>query len=309
MSGHAPGAPGMEPTWASSDKDFVIAALGRSRLWATVGHGVLNEIYWPTTGRPRTRDVTFYLRHEDGSGAWVDLKRVASYELSTPDPTVPLLTVRHSGAQAGERYALNLEFLPDSDRDALLVSWAVEGPWRMVVVAAPHIDAEGRRSLAWVEDGTLFASDEDGLPALCIAANGGFETPGAGYVGTSDGWQDLAANGRLTLDWDEAGPGNVALSGECTGSAGQFAIAMAGDARGARTLARATLSDATDAVRRAFVAEWKGWAKTLRLPAIGSGPADREAALHEAALRSAVVLKAHEDHSFPGAAVASLSTP
>lgn len=309
MTGHATGAPGMPPTWASSDKDFVIAALGRSRLWTTVGHGVLNEIYWPSTGRPRTRDVTFYLRHEDGTGAWLDLKRIASYDLATPGPRIPLLTVRHSGALDGESYALDLEFLPDGDRDALLVTWSVEGPWRFVVIAAPHIDAQGCRSRAWVEDATLFASDDDGTPALCIAANGGFEAPSAGYVGASDGWRDLEANGRLTLDWDEAGPGNVALSAECVGASGQFAIAMAGDARGARTLARATLADATQEVRRAFIAEWEEWARSLCLPAAGPAPASREAALHDAALLSAVVLKAHEDHGFPGAAVASLSTP
>lgn len=39
--------PGVSPTWASSDKDFVTTSLGAgglggSRLWATLGHGVLN---------------------------------------------------------------------------------------------------------------------------------------------------------------------------------------------------------------------------------------------------------------------------
>ena len=32
------------PPVSSSDKDFVSTALGGSRLWATVGHGIINEI-------------------------------------------------------------------------------------------------------------------------------------------------------------------------------------------------------------------------------------------------------------------------
>ena len=36
-------------------------ALGGSRLWVTVGHGIINEIYWPSTGQPQIRDFSFYL--------------------------------------------------------------------------------------------------------------------------------------------------------------------------------------------------------------------------------------------------------
>src|SRR5690349_19073616 len=43
----APGAPGGSPTWTSSAKDMVTTALGNGRVWVTLGHGILNEIYWP----------------------------------------------------------------------------------------------------------------------------------------------------------------------------------------------------------------------------------------------------------------------
>jgi glucoamylase len=46
------GHPGIPPTWASSAKDLVSTAQGPSRLWVTLGYGILNEIYWPATGRP-----------------------------------------------------------------------------------------------------------------------------------------------------------------------------------------------------------------------------------------------------------------
>ena len=86
MSGNAFGAPGNAPTWSSSDKDFVTTGLGNGRLWATIGHGIINEIYWPSTGRPQVRDLGFYLF---GDAGWIDLKRVRRYRLSMPKPTLP----------------------------------------------------------------------------------------------------------------------------------------------------------------------------------------------------------------------------
>jgi GH15 family glucan-1,4-alpha-glucosidase len=62
------GAPGMPPTWSSSDKDFVMTALGPARLWATIGHGVVNEIFWPSTGpldREAQLSAAILKAHED----------------------------------------------------------------------------------------------------------------------------------------------------------------------------------------------------------------------------------------------------
>ena len=69
--GLAPGAPGLPPTWSSSDKDFVTTALGgASRLWATGGHGMLNEVYWPSTGQPQIRDLTKLNRASPSLQGW-----------------------------------------------------------------------------------------------------------------------------------------------------------------------------------------------------------------------------------------------
>jgi glucoamylase len=35
-----------------------------------MGHGVINEVFWPSTGRPQIRDLTFYLV---GAAGFVDL--------------------------------------------------------------------------------------------------------------------------------------------------------------------------------------------------------------------------------------------
>ena len=64
----APGAPGIPPTWTSSDKDMVGTSLGPARLWFTVGHGIVNEVYWPRVDIPQIRDLGFIVA--DGRGFW-----------------------------------------------------------------------------------------------------------------------------------------------------------------------------------------------------------------------------------------------
>lgn len=289
----APGAPGVAPTWASSDKDFVTTSLGPGRVWATLGHGVLNEVYWPSTGEPQLRDLTFYLLGENGR--WLDLKREQSYTLSTPAPYLPLPTVVHSG----DDYTLTLEVVPDPLRDALLIRFDLQGPYRLAMIVSPHLNTNGTGNVAWV-DGALFAHQHRHV--LCLTADVPLTHASAGIVGTSDGWQDLNAHGALTWAYTKAGPGNVALSAELQERSGVIALGFSNTARGAWTLARSGLAEGFDAARREFLRAWAAWGEKLQFPA----PTPELGAL---AQFSATVLKMHEDRTFPGAIVASLSTP
>jgi len=48
QQGEAFGSPGVPPRWTSSVKDAVGTAYSASsRIWFTVSHGILNEIYHP----------------------------------------------------------------------------------------------------------------------------------------------------------------------------------------------------------------------------------------------------------------------
>jgi glucoamylase len=287
------GAPGAAPTWSSSDKDLVTTALGRARLWATIGHGVINEVFWPNTGQPQIRDLTFYLV---GKGGFIDLKRAHSYELRTPEPHVPLLTIEHSG----EDYKLELELVPDPMRDVLLTRYRVDGPYEVAFLLAPHLGGTGLDNTAWIEPGVLMA--QHGGCALALVSDPPLVRVSAGFVGASDGWQDLVQHHELTWSFGRAEHGTVALTGQSEHRSGVVALAFARTPEGAQTLARASLAEGISAARELFTRGWKKWAKTLRLPD-AKDEASREAVL------SAAVLKVHEDHEFPGALVASLSTP
>jgi len=293
MDGEAFGAPGIQPTWSSSDKDFVTTALGTSRLWVTIGHGIINEIYWPSTGWPQYRDIGFYLLGED---CWVDLKRVSRYGLSKPKPYLPLLTIVHSG----DDYQLRLEVLPDPVRDALLLRYEIDGPYRLGIVAAPHLAASGVGNTGWVEDGCLYASAPG--QATCIAADVPMSDMSVGFVGASDGWQDLARHGRFTYAFSRATDGNVALSAALAHREGVIAVGFGPQETAARTLAVSALAQGYETVRQSFLDRWEWWGSKLDLPA-------PDADLGEKAQTSATVLKTHEDRMFPGGIVASMSTP
>ena len=54
----APGWPGISPRWTSSAKSGIGTALNpHSRVWYTVSHGILNEVYFPRVDQACTRDL------------------------------------------------------------------------------------------------------------------------------------------------------------------------------------------------------------------------------------------------------------
>ena len=57
----APGWPGIPPRWTSSAKSGLGTAVSRdSRVWFTLSHGILNEIYYPRVDHACTRDLGFH---------------------------------------------------------------------------------------------------------------------------------------------------------------------------------------------------------------------------------------------------------
>jgi glucoamylase len=294
------GAPGIPPTFAAGDKDLVATALGSSRVWLTIGGGVLNEVFWPNTGRPQLRDLGFLVT---GTGFWSEVKRVADYTIATPRPDVPLPTIIHRH----ERYQLTLRVVCDPLRDAVVIAYDLEDrtpggdPALAVhVLAAPHLGGSGHDNDAWVTNGVLHASK--GAESLAVVAEPQFTGSSAGYVGASDGWQDVDAHGRPQWRFDEARRGNVALTGTCAAPAGTIALAFATSSDGAHSLAVAALAEGFAALADAFQAGWVRWGDALPFGEVDD-------ALAHLARTSAMVIHVHEDAKFPGAIVASLATP
>ncbi len=298
-TGEAPSGPAnIQPTWTSSDKDLLTTALGASRIWASLGHGILNEVYWPSTGSPQIRDMGFIVA---GPFGWSEVKRVNRYSVTQPAPDIPLPVIVHEGENG--TYRLTLEVVPDPARDTLMVRYELKGEGcEVYVLLAPRLGAQSGDNQAWADDMLVAEGAGDWL---CLAGSHGFQRSSTGYVGTSDGWQDFDKNGRMEWEYDHAGPGNVALIAELEAPSGALALGFATTREGAVTLAKSSLAIGFAAVRAEALAGWRDWAAKVRPLHKRKLAADLEAQ----ARRSAAVLKTHEDRTFPGAVVASLSVP
>src|SRR5580700_9212774 len=146
MIEYAPGGPGIVPTWTSSAKDMVGCALGISRLWFTLGFGIVNEVYYPRVDIPQIRDLGFIVA--DGEAFWAEVKRVADYQLRLLAPGVPAVEITHRHP----RYTLRLRIAPDARRDVLAIECRLDGDpkLRPYVLLAPHLGATGHGNRAWV---------------------------------------------------------------------------------------------------------------------------------------------------------------
>ncbi len=304
----APGAPGIAPTWTSSDKDLVGTALGPARLWYTLGQGIVNEVYHPRIDIPQIRDLGFIVA--DGAGFWVEVKRLGDYRIELPESGIPLATVTHRHP----RFALTLRVYPDPNRDVLRLEVDLRGDPDLLpyVLLAPHLGGTGGNNRAWAAPcrGRRMLSARQGPFALALLGvdtdfRDALGAASAGCVGESDGWQDFARHGRMTWTWSEAGPGNVALMAALTRRA-SLALGLSTSPQAAATLALSSLAEPFEPMWEQQRAAWSAWHAAREA---GSPPMDLPDALGEQLRHSAQVLKTHYDKTFPGAMVASLSVP
>jgi glucoamylase len=313
-SSPAPRSPGIGPTWSSSAKDAVGTSLFSSRVWFTVGHGILNEVYWPRVDRPQIRDLGFIVA--DGAGFWCEVKRDADQKIHFQRIGVPAISVVHRHV----RYELSLRICSDNDADVVRIEARLKDrrdrtdperkkhPLRLYPLVAPHLGRSGLANHAWV--GTykgremLFAQHD--ASAVAFASDPAPLRQSVGYVGASDGWQDFAAHGHMTWTYDCTDAGNVAGITELDLSEGTAQLALAF----ARRPEEAAL-EANAALAAHFQNNWDeyvgGWLSFLHT----TNAAPRELGAPERALyvTSASVLRTHQDRTEPGATVASLSIP
>ncbi len=117
------GAPGIEPRWTSSAKEGVGTAYHTScRLWFTLSHGIVNEIYYPRVDQPNTRDFQFLI--SDGETFCHEEKRDLDHLVECPERDC--LLYRLTNSEPNRRYRLVKHVLTDPHRSVLLVQTKVE---------------------------------------------------------------------------------------------------------------------------------------------------------------------------------------
>lgn len=309
---YAPGWPGIAPRWTSSAKSGVGTALSpTSRVWFTLSHGIFNEIYYPRVDQACTRDLGLIVT--DGHAFFSEEKRHARSQVTYLAEGVPAYRLINTCGQG--RYRIEKEILTDPRRDVVLQRYRfvpLQGAladYRLHVLLAPHLGNRGHGNTAWVGDykgvPMLFA-ERDGN-ALALACSAPWLKRSVGFVGVSDGWQDLICHKQMTWTYTRAENGNVALTGEVDlqAAGGTFILALGFGPNPAEAGhgSQASLLDGFEVAQANYVQAWQAWQRSL-LPLEATEPGQRD--LYRVSM---AVLRTHEAKRFPCGLIASLSIP
>ncbi len=308
--GAAFGAPGMDPRWSSARKDTVgMAYSASSCIWYTVSHGILNELYYPTIDRPQIRDMQFLLTdgetfaHEEKR----DLER--HFEYIDPDTTAVRLTNRDPHG----RYTLIKEIIADPHYPAVLVRVRLEGDEQVLsrmkayALLAPHLEVSGAGNSGGVMDvaGQRVLLAWKNSIALAMTASCGFSRASCGYVGHSDGWQDVMGNLRMDWEFGMALDGNIALTGEIDVSRHREFIVTIGIGEGSHAALTASLGALLTPFDQSLERCREQWRRAPAPKDLLAGAQDGGRLLRT----SHKVILCHEDKQYPGAFIASASIP
>jgi glucoamylase len=305
------GHPGILPKWTSSSKEGVGTAYSTSsRIWFTVSHGILNEVYYPTIDRPQIRDLQFLVT--DGESFFHEEKRDLDSEIEYIERDTLGYSIVNSDPEG--RYLIRKEIISDPHQPCVLTRARIEaspewsGRLRVYALLAPHLEVGGwGNSSEWFDiAGMKILMAWKRGTHLAMGVNTGFLKMSCGYVGASDGWNDLRDNFHMDWEFGRADNGNIAVIGEIdTSQSDEFTLGLAfGDGFHAAvcTLTQ-SLSVPFREHRKDYVEQWHR--VCCDIPFL-----DRFSQDHGRLYRiSHSLLLAHEDKTFPGALIASSSIP
>lgn len=306
----APGWPGTAPRWTSSAKVGVGTALtAASRVWFTLSHGIFNEVYYPRVDQACIRDLGLVVAN--GSNFFSEEKRHTRSHVTVLAAGVPAYRLVNECIDG--RYRIEKTIVADPARDVVMqmtrfVACRGRGSdYQVYALLAPHLGNYGSGNTAWVGDykGRPMLFAERGGIALALACDPAWITASAGFVGASDGWQELSRHKRLTNTFARAENGNVALTGQIDLSQnGAFVVALGFGSNPAEAghRASASLLDGFDEALSIYVEQWSRWQQEHA----GAIRTDGEHGLYRTSLS---VIRTHEEKRFPGGLIASLSIP
>jgi len=279
-------------------------------MWFTFWNGIVTEVYYPTVDRPQLRDLQYLIT--DGKSFFHEEKRHLKSKLERLSEHA--LGYRCTNADPAGHYGIVKTIITDPHYACILQHTQVTGDesfisnLRLYTLCAPHLDVggwgnsgcavefEGRKVLVAQKAGTWIA----------LAATVPFSRVSCGYVGRSDGWTDLADNFQMDWEFDQACDGNIALMGELNlNGRHEFILGLAfgGTEHQAITTLFQALSTPFDQYRNRFIEQWDRAGAGIR-------PLEKASSDNGALYRASFsLLRAHEDKSYPGAFIASLSIP
>jgi glucoamylase len=260
--------------------------------------------------RPQLRDLQYLIT--DGKSFFHEEKRHLKHKFERLSDHA--LGYRCTNSDPDGRYAIVKEIITDPHLACVLQRTKVTGnesfisKLRLYALCAPHLEVGGWGNngyVAEVNGRKILMARKQGT-WLALAATVPFSRVSCGYVGRSDGWTDLAANFQMDWEFDHATDGNIALTGQLDLSAHrEFTLGLAfGDTQHhAITTLFQALGTPFEEHHKRYTEQWdRTSAHQIPLEKVSS---DKGNLYHS----SFSLILAHEDKSYPGALIASLSIP
>ncbi len=305
------GSPGIHPRWTHGGKDGVGTAYAvSSQIWFTLWNGIVTEVYYPTVDRPQLRDLQYLIT--DGKSFFHEEKRHLKSKFERLSDHA--LGYRCTNSDPHGRYAVVKEIITDPHLACVLQRTKVTGDesfvskLRLYALCAPHLEVGGWGNNGYVAElnGRKILMAQKQGTWLALAATVPFSRVSCGYVGRSDGWTDLAGNFQMDWEFGHASDGNVALTGEVDVSAHrEFTLGLAfGDTQ------HHAIATLFQALGTPFEEHHKRYTEQWDRTAAHQSPLEKFSSDKGNLYHSSFsLLLAHEDKSYPGALIASLSIP
>ena len=304
------GGPGTAPRWARADKDGVGTAYSASSLlWYTVWNGIVTEIFYANADRPQTRDLQYLFT--DGETFFHQETRHLKTRIESIGGG---LGYRVTGSDPEGRYSYTKDIISNPHLPCVLQRTQVQASpemrkkLKLYASLAPHLEVAGWGNNGYVVEvlgRTVLVAEHKGT-WVAMAASEPFSRASVGYVGASDGWTDLAHGFQMDWEFDQAPDGNIALTGEIEltrSSDFVLGVAFGSSLHRAVTTLMQSLVEPFESQLQRFEEQWQRVDRTRRPLDAVSVEGEK---LYEASYR---LLLAHEDKTFQGAMVASLSNP
>ena len=293
----APNGPGDPPTWTTGGKEAVgTSTFTDSKVWFTLQGGILTEVYYPRLDTANVRTLEFAV--SDGKRVWVESTDMVHSLERINDAA---LLYQQTSSDPGGRFHITKTYITDPHRDALLIDVSFSGSAAdsLYILFDPALQNSGYGDTGFSQGDALVTQKGDVAAALISKPS--FAELTTGFAGTSDGYTDLLRNHALTQKYARAENGNVLQVAKLP-AAKHFVIALGfgTDAAAAVETAKKSLQREFSQVSAEYVAGWKEYAAGLR---------HVNPSYEKMFQLSAMVLKAHEDKTYRGAMIASMSIP
>lgn len=308
------GWPGIEARWTSSAKSGVGTSYNdTNKVWYSISHGILNEIYYPQVDQACTRDLSLIVT--DGKNFFSDEKRNTSHHIKHIARDVPGYHITNSCLN--HLYRIEKEIISDPSRDTLMQRIQFfpvnkkRKDFKLFMLLAPHLGNAGAGNTGWTGNykGMPMLFAQRGDISLALACSVPWKKCSAGFVGSSDGWQDLMLHKEMLWEFERAENGNVALTAEIdleeiNSNSFVVALGFGRNPEEAGQRARASIFENFDTAKELFISEWQKWQSKLYV--IDN---QKKNSLLNFFKISATMLRVHESKRHPGGIIASLSIP